>query len=230
MDIPSKQVFEVLSGKGVTHLHHANSVATACEFLRSGALLSRGSVDRKGLFQTSQYSDAIDRRNSLWFDIFMDSVDIHHRARAANMYGPVLFVIDAALLSEEYTGRLWVTKVNPTKWDGRTRDQKWFSSKGDLEQNFTYGTFDQMIVARHCGGEIPLRYALTKIILDEPNRITIPGNVDIYSMSYGALRLAMQQGKIDVPIERRRCRSGCTCLNEYEDTNRLFKMFDPLQS
>jgi hypothetical protein len=228
MDIPSKQVFDVLKDKGVVNLHHANSVATACNFLRRGCLLSRGSVKRLNLFQTSQYSDNIDMKHSLWFDIFMDSVDIHHRARAANSYGPVLFVLDIDRLAEEYIGRLWVTKTNPTKWTIKTREQRWFSSKEELIDKFSYGTFDQMIVARHSGGELSITNSLLKIVLDDPQRHTVPGKVDIYSMAVGALRSAMQDGNMDVPIERRKCRPACSCGDEYDDSRLLFKMFDPM--
>lgn len=91
MHIPSTHVFEALSEKGVTELHHANSVATACQFIRAGSLLSRGSVERLGVAQTPQASDEADRRYSIWFDVFLDSVDIHKRASRANVYGPVMF-------------------------------------------------------------------------------------------------------------------------------------------
>ena len=115
MHIPSAHVYEALRDKGVEQLHHANSVVTACQFIRSKSLLSRGTVDRMGITQTPQDSDEIDRRYSIWFDVFMDSVDIHHRAKRANVYGPVLLVFDLKLIDRNGTGRLWITKLNPTK-------------------------------------------------------------------------------------------------------------------
>ena len=227
MDIPSRHVFDVLTEKGVDNLFHANSVATACQFIRSRSLMSRGTVERLGATQTPQASDDVDKRYGIWFDVFMDSVDIHHRARRANAYGPVLFVMDTKIIERTYTGRLWVTKLNPTKWAGKPDQQRWFRNKKDLEENFVVGRFDQMIVARHCGGELPFKRYLRKIILDDPNKETEDG-VDLYSMAVGALHLAMQDANLDVPIERRQCRHGCLC-GEYwgEDDERLFQMFDP---
>lgn len=227
MDIPSKHVFDVLMDKGIGELHHANSVVTACQFIRSRSLMSRGTVERLGIAQTPQQSDDIDKRYGIWFDVFADSVDIHHRARRANAYGPVMFVFDTKLIERSYTGRIWVTKLNPTKWSGKSEEQRWFQDKEDLENNLVKGRFDQMLVFRHCGGELPFRRFLKKIILDDPNRKNDDG-VDFYSMAVGALRLAMADSGMDVPIERRVCRAGCVCEEEYEnDEERLFMFYDP---
>ncbi|QBR39563.1 hypothetical protein EHF36_02105 [Kerstersia gyiorum] len=227
MDIPSKHVFDALMDKGIDELHHANSVATACQFLRSRSLMSRGTVERLGIAQTPQSSDDLDKRYGIWFDVFADSVDIHHRARRANAYGPVMFVFGTELINRSYTGRIWVTKLNPTKWSGKSEKQRWFQNKEDLEDNLTRGTFDQMLVFRHCGGELPFKRFLKKIVLDDPQRTT-DEDVDFFSMAVGALRLAMSDSGLDIPIERRVCRAGCRCNENYgEDGERLYMMFDP---
>ena len=227
MHIPSLHVYEVLSQKGVVELHHANSVATACQFIRSRSLLSRGTVERLGVAQTPQESDDADQRYSIWFDVFLDSVDIHKRASRANVYGPVLFVFDITIIHNNGTGRIWVTKENPTKWAKKADKDRWFQGKGDLEENFVKGRFDQMIVLRHCGGELPFGKRLKKIVLDDPKRQTNE-DIDFYSMAVGALRLAMQEAGVDVPIERRQCGDHCKC-EEYwgENNERLSGMFDP---
>lgn len=227
MDIPSKHVFEILDQKGVDELHHANSVSTACHFIRSRSLMSRGTVERCGLIQTPQASDNIDKKKGIWFDVFMDSVDIHDRGKRANIYGPVLFVVDKLIISKTHTGRLWVTKLNPMMWDKKSQEEKWFQDKEDLNVNFVKGCFDQTIVARHCGGELPFRQYLNKIILDDPHMETADG-VDFYSMAVGALHLAMQDAGIDVPIKRRKCNDGCSCKKYWsQDNERLLQMFDP---
>lgn len=227
MDIPSAHVFEALSEKGVTQLHHANSVATACQFIRSCSLLSRGNVERLGLAQTPQESDKADRRYSIWFDVFFDSVDIHNRASRANVYGPVLFVFDINIINKNGTGRIWVTQKNPTKWEGKPDKDRWFQGKKDIDENFVKGRFDQMIVLRHCGGELPFGKHLKKIILDDPKQKTNQ-DVDFYSMAVGALRLAMQDAGVDVPIKRRQCQEECECKNYWGGDNaRLAAMFDP---
>ncbi|MFV1468037.1 hypothetical protein VBY75_10175 [Idiomarina sp. HB] len=227
MDIPSKHVFDALMDKGIDELHHANSVATACQFLRSRSLMSRGTVERLGVTQTPQSSDDLDKRYGIWFDVFADSVDIHNRARRANAYGPVMFVFNTELINRSYTGRIWVTKLNPTKWSRKSEKQRWFQDKEDLEDNLTKGTFDQMLVFRHCGGELPFKKFLKRIVLDDPQR-TSEEDVDFYSMAVGALKLAMSYSDLDIPIERRVCRVGCKCNDNYgEDDERLYMMFDP---
>lgn len=227
MDIPSKHVFDALMDKGIDELHHANSVATACQFLRSRSLMSRGTVERFGITQTPQRSDDLDKRYGIWFDVFADSVDIHNRARRANAYGPVMFVFNTELINRSYTGRIWVTKLNPTKWSRKSEKQRWFQDKEDLEDNLTKGTFDQMLVFRHCGGELPFKKFLKRIVLDDPQRMS-EEDVDFYSMAVGALKLAMSDSDLDIPIERRICRVGCKCNDNYgEDDERLYMMFDP---
>ena len=190
MQISSKTVYQVLADNGITEIHHANSVLTACQFLRAGSLLSRGSIERREMFQTAQTSDAIDQQYSVWFDVFADSVDIHDRARKANAYGPALFVLDSAIIKESYTGGVWVTKKNPTKWEGAKHEERWFTSSKDLRENFVKGRFDQMIVFRHSGGELPFENYLKEILLDDPEYKT-PGRIDLFSMAKGALILAI---------------------------------------
>jgi hypothetical protein len=89
------------------------------------------------------------------------------------------------------------------------------------------GQFNQMLVLRHCGGALPFGTHLKRIVLDEPNQTT-EDDVDVHSMAVGALRLAMQDAKLDVPIERRNCSRACAC-EEYwgEDEERVMQMFDP---
>jgi hypothetical protein len=222
MEIQSSKVYDVLTNKSVNKLYHANTVATACHFLRSGSILSRGTVERKGLFQTPQSSDTTDKFWAIWFDVFVDSVDVHHRIRDANVYGPVLLVFDASIIKHADNRRTWVTKLNPTKWGGKKHKQRWFMSDTDLEDNFVVGDFDQMIVFRHCGGELSIHDYLKEIILDDPQKHTL-GKMDFYSIAYGALRSAMSDGGIDAKISRRKCRTGCKCIDTYKalgDTTR----------
>ena len=120
MELSSKKVYKILKSKGIERIHHANSLITSCQFLCRGALLSRGTVKRSGLYQTVQRSDETDLKKGIWFDVFADSVDIHHRARRANVYGPVLFVLDVGVIARAYTGKVWVTKLNPTSGMART--------------------------------------------------------------------------------------------------------------
>jgi len=197
MDINSASVFEVLQAKGVTEIYHANSVLTSCQFLRQGMLLSRGTLEALNLTQTPQTSDKLDKRHSIWFDVFTDSVDIHERASRRNIYRPVLFVIDSTLIKDAYTGAVSVTKLNPIKWDDTSPEERWFSSRAELESKFVKGAFDQHIVFRHCGGILRIEKYLECVLLDDPG-ITRKPDIDYYSMAYGALRSAMQEGGFKV--------------------------------
>lgn len=227
MDLSSLRVYEELVRKGVESIHHANTVLAACQFLREKALLSRGTVERRGLLQTGQHSDDLDKRYGLWFDVFTDSVDIHERASTENHYGPVLFVLDVSVIEKTYTGRIWVTKLNPTKWKGTAHDERWFQSKDDINHNFSYGTFDHMIVFRHCGGELPFGRFLEEIILDDPEMSK--DKADLYSVAYGALRLAMTDAGLNIPIRRRKCARRCGCVDHYQNKpNTTYRRFVPV--
>lgn len=228
MKIPSKTVYAALKSKGVNHIYHANSVITSCQFLRNGALLSRGTIARKGMHQTPQDSDEIDKKQGVWFDVFADSVDIHDRAGRANVYGPVLFVLKVEIIKEAYTGGVWVTKTNPTEWHDKKHDEKWFSSAKELEKGFIRGEFQQMIVFRHCGGELPFKKHLVEILLDDPKQQSTKTKTDYYSMAFGALQLSITEGDLKTPIKKRKCRSGCKCKQYYSsDIERTTAMYFP---
>lgn len=228
MDLPSKKVFEALLKKGVDKLHHANSVLTSCQFLRQNAFLSRGTVERRKLFQTTQSSDADDRKFNVWFDVFTDSVDIHARSGRPNVYGPVLFIINVEALRKTWTGRIWITKANPIRWSGLSEEERWFRSIEEIEADFQYGTFEQMIVFRHCGGELPFKDAVTEIILDDPKIRTPKNDVELYSVAFGALQLASFEGGLSIPILRRECAGGCKCQELFrEHFKRTAEMFAP---
>jgi hypothetical protein len=98
MELNATRVFEIFQAKGMTSLFHANSVITATQFLREGALLSRGTVAGRGMFQSAQSSDASDKEQSVWFDVFADSVDIHGRASQWNVVA-VQRILDTSLLT-----------------------------------------------------------------------------------------------------------------------------------
>jgi hypothetical protein len=225
MELPAAKVFEIFQAKGMTSLFHANSVITATQFLREGALMSRGTIAQRGMFQSAQNSDDSDKEQSVWFDVFTDSVDIHGRASQWNVYGPVLFELDLEKLKAICTGNIWITKKNPIYWRGKTHEEKWFVSEKDLADNFSVGTFEQMIVFRHGGGVLPIRGCIRGITLDDP-AIDHPSKIDFLSMALGALQLAITEGGDKVSIHRRQCATACRCVAQYradlEQTRRMF--------
>ena len=107
-------------------------------------------------------------------------------------------------------------------------DDRWFRSVKEIVDDFNYGTFDQMIVFRHCGGELHFQDALTRIILDDPELKTKKSGIDVFSMAFGALQLACGEGGLTVPIARRICSDACSCLKDYaRDSGRTTAMFSP---
>ena len=230
MELVAKDAFTVLKEKGVTHLHHANTVLTSCAFLRRHQLVSRGTKVSLGLDQTEQASDTIDQAFGIFNDIFLDSVDIHSRANKRNIYGPVLFVLDLNKLAQLPLATFWVTKSNPIDWiDNTPIHERWFSSIQDLRDNFVVGRFNQMIVLRSCGGVLQLKDCLTRIELDDP-AIEYKKGLGLFGISLGALIVSHKQSGIKgrIPITRHKCRDGCTCVAQYaEDKVETTKMFFP---
>ncbi|MDO9043284.1 MAG: hypothetical protein Q7U64_13255 [Desulfocapsaceae bacterium] len=214
MELNALQVYEILKGRGVEFLHHANSVQTTCSFLRSGRLMSRGSIISSGLGQTPQYSDEIDKKYGIWFDVFTDTVDIHHRASRRNIYGPVLLKIKLEILQVPYMPPLWISKKNPTKWvDGEPLANRWCSSIEELKNQFIKGEFDQMIVFRHIGGSLPIKEYVSDIILDEPNQEYY--GLKFYDLAAGALFSSAGGSGMQITIHKRVCNYGCKCQIEY---------------
>lgn len=228
MELKPKEVYEVLKEKGIDSLNHANSVITSCQFLRYGSLISRGVIERKKWRQTTQISDSLDKEFSIWNDVFADSVDIHDRASRANAYGPVLIKIDPKVLVDQYVGNIWITKSNPTKWENLPIGERWFQSIEDLKVNFSKGIFDQMIVFRHCGGELSITNHVKEIILDDP-KISQKLEFDVYSLAFGALRSALEEGGIEnINIKKRTCSTLCKCSEFYNhDLKHMARMYAP---
>lgn len=220
MELNAKEVLEVLRAKGARYLYHANTVQTSCTFLRRGRLLARGIVSEQQLPQTPQQSDSIDRATGLWFDIFLDAVDIHYRSGGRNFYGPVLFQLDLDLLREAWLPTLWITRKNPQDWSvNDSLTDRYFTSVAELKKGYQLGDFGTMLVLRHVGGVIRLRPYLRSILVDDPNlewRHSKNNATDVYSMVVGALRASSREsGLVDMPIQRHGCRDSCRCKQQY---------------
>jgi hypothetical protein len=152
-----------------------------CSFLREHRLMSRGYMSDNCLGQTPQASDPIDQDVGVWHDIFLDSCDIHQRASKRNIYGPVLFELKLAILKHAAVKSISITRSNPLHWTGTPVGDRWFNSLEDIKAEFTFGTFEQMIVIRRLD-ELPLEGYMQRIILDSP-RQSFPeyDDVDIFS-------------------------------------------------
>lgn len=217
-------VYSVLKSKFIDHLYHANTVTTSCTFLKLGGLASRGYVTDLGLPQTSQYTDAIDRKYGIWYDVFTDTVDIHNRASQINWYGPVLFVLDVGILKAlPAKSEVLVTKKNPTKWiDRETMDKRFFTTPEELESFLEVGTFDHAVVIRTQKGILPFPEGEVSIIVDDPQRALSNGTT---AFLHAITRISAVSGSSSIPTTKRECRYGCTCVDKYKTFRDFDKFF-----
>lgn len=211
MIVTNACVKRILQQKGVFHLYHANTVPTACTFLENGGLLSRGAVERGGLFQTSQTSDASDQELGVFDDIFFDSADNHRRARSRNKYGPVLFVYSIDLIDQLPEGIIGITKDNPIYWSPDLPEaERYFMTEQELLDEFYMGQFRQHFTIRN--QTQPLSFAhLEKVILDDP---AYPEAACLEGARRQLAELLCRHAPW-APLEIRQCPPECRCKAEY---------------
>ncbi len=226
-------MYEVLKKAGAKQLYHANSVATSCSFLKAGGLTSRAFNEQSGLDQSSQESDDKDREFGIWNSIFLDHVDIHERAgrvKGPNVYGPVLFILDLdlfKLLPEGSSVR--VTKGNPTNWRRHPTDQdRYFQTKQELADGFTFGTFGQMLVLETPTSKLDFSSGLIRLILDDPERVLASGRSG-FAYAKESLEQTAAVNSLKVSVEKRDCMYPCACVDRYQAwrPDRLEKYFGP---
>ena len=208
----NRNIKHILLEKGVTHLYHANTVATACTFIENNGLLSRGAVDDLGLYQTSKATDGSDKDCDVFADIFFDSVDIHQRSKRINNYGPVVFVYSIDILDVLPPDCIRVTKDNPMCWTRSMADEdKYFLTEDELSSFYQRGKFNQHLTLRHQTTPLPFDY-LEKIIIDDPG-VEYTGYFDD---AYKHLQDLINEYSPCIPLEVRQCPPGCGCQDQYK--------------
>lgn len=227
MKLDNQELYELLVQKGVTHFHHANSLATAITFIEEGGLLSRGDVEKEDLIQTNQSSDDDDKDFDVWDDVFIDVVDLHGYFPRQNLYGPVLFKFNIDFLLDDDLD-IWVTKNNPIYWNNKLKhSDKYFKSVKELRKSWEdYPTQQKMFTIRKPDRPV-LFENLEEIILDNP-KVIIHDDISLRKEAMRALKKATRRDKSlwDI-ITLRECRH-CFCHNNYlnqvpvEDLERLF--------
>ena len=227
MKLNNIALYEFFQEKSITHLHHANTVATSISFILSGGLLSRGDVERKTLTQTAQASDDEDKEFDVWDDVFLDTADLHGYFPRQNLYGPVLFKLNVSFLLEDNVD-VWITKDNPMYWNNTVSfEDRYFQSVDELRTDWDkYERQKKMITIRKPGRPVVFS-ALEEIILDDP-RIQIYGGVHLGNEMIKALTSATASDKeLQKKLKLRECRS-CYCRDNYlrqvsvEQSARLF--------
>lgn len=214
----NKEIKQVLTDKGVSHLCHANTVGTSVTFLKNGGLISRGTVEDRGLYQTRQVTDDSDKEFDIYYDIFFDSVDIHERAHNLNDYGPVTFVYSLDLLDSLPSNSIKITKINPIRWNSSMlEEEKYFTKLDELECNYIRGNFGQHLTIVQQHRPLPFTY-LEKIILDNPN-FTDSRNTMLFNNAKNYLSILIKDiciaTHLNINFTIRECASYCNCHSKY---------------
>lgn len=229
MELNGAEVYRVLVAKGVSVLHHANTVTTSCTFLQEKGLASRGYVEARSLRQTSQVTDAKDKRYGIWNDVFTDGVDVHYRGgkkRGWNLYGPVLFKIPVATLLRLPEGsHVMITKKNPYNWvDGEPDTDRYFGSIMEFENGYSFGNFDKHIMIRTRNGILPFSDSPVLIDLDNPQR-KMPDGRDAYSQALEKLQAVSRSAGLVIAVTAHKCQPGCRCVELYASSPNFVAMF-----
>lgn len=229
MILRSAEVKEIFESLGVDGLYHANTVATACSFLRKGGLLSRAAVEKLGLFQTPQSSDKIDKQVGVWGDIFLDTFDLHKWFARHNYYGPVLFKLSLDILDRTSLSGLRITKTNPKYWNEIIDpNERYFQTIQEVDEHFLRTEAQHMVTFTESADVFPFGNDLISIIIDDPFRQIDLG--DAHTDAIQALQEAANEGGVDISIiSKRMCPSVCRCGITYQETyaSTMKKLFRP---
>lgn len=229
MKINNLRLHQFLTEENITHFYHANSLATASSFIEENGLLSRGCVEERGLFQTTQSSDEMDKKHDVWGDIFIDTVDLHGYFPRQNLYGPVLFKFTTDFLLKNEVD-IWVTKDNPIYWnESTTNEQKYFQGIDELIQR--WDEFDRqkkMFTIRKPGTPM-LFESLEEIILDDP-KVNIYNEISPFCEAKDILHnLTNNNPELRRLVVQREC-SRCFCHDNYLNqipTEQIARLFLP---
>lgn len=213
------ELYDFLESKKIKQFFHANTVRTSCTFIEQKGIISRGCVERKGLVQTTQPSDQIDKKYNVWNDIFLDVVDLHGYFPRQNLYGPVCFVLDSKLLLDPELPNLCITKDNPIYWnDDMLEEDKYYNSVDeyricfdDILKNHTLHS--QMFTIHDTQKRIPLKKYLINIILDNPK--VYVDDINLYERAKDKITVSLKNSGIGIEkLKTRKC-NGCFCRENY---------------
>jgi hypothetical protein len=223
-EMTGNEIYEVLKAKGVSYLHHANSVKTSLSLLELDGIASRKTVEDSGKGQTNQITDNDDKMFGIWDAIFVDTVDIHQYASNRNKYGPVMFVIDLnVLLNLPLNANVNITRSNPSKWKNTTTEAERYLSKYELTTTFRVGCFDHMLVIRTEGGILPFGNFLHSVILDDP----VDLNADSTPFNKSSNHINSLLASKKMKVIKRQCTNTCKCIVSYaEKKSRIPYFYD----
>lgn len=173
--------------QSVAELHHANTVLTSLTFAKLGGLVSRSRAVAENHPQTEQYTDDDDRVFGIFDKLFLDPLDIHEQKYRRNLYGPVTFVFDVALLELECVREVRVTRKNPSKLKHLpTNEQRWLAKPTDLTARFDPKSYDNHVVLTCDANFLPFAPYLRRVILTDP-QTQMPSGADAFQPAFEAL-------------------------------------------
>lgn len=231
MRLPNQQLYEYFIEKDVKQLFHANTVATSMTYITANGLLSRGAVEARSLFQTSQTSDEKDKVVGVWKDIFFDTKDLHGFFPRENKYGPVSFKFPVeVILDENY--EIWLTKNNPQYRDETTTMQeRYFQSIEELREiGDSYLLYRKMLLVKNFMQPFPLDH-LVQIAIDDPH-VKIPDELLLwheYVKAFKSIHSLHLIGKFHIRKVGVDCQRYCYCTDNYlrYPVGQLAKIFLP---
>ncbi|GGX24210.1 hypothetical protein GCM10007242_34600 [Pigmentiphaga litoralis] len=183
-------------------------------------------MEQRGLPQSVQYTDALDQQLGVWGDIFLDTVDIHSRISNINLYGPVLFTFDLDFLDDlDEETRVLITRSNPTRWKTTTsHEDRYFADADRLDEGFSAGDFNQMLVIRTPTKVIKFSDKLDRIVLDYPS--LNKDAEEIFDKAQHALVRSLGKSLVGTDVIRRHCRINCKCGATYEASSARTQYFE----
>jgi hypothetical protein len=228
-DLPSAEVVKILKDKGLLNLYHTNTVLTSNTFLENGHLLSRQYVEDKGLRQTGQYTDALDKKFGVYNSIFLDFVDIHSRARKRNNYGPILYVFATELISKIGIETVHITKRNPSTWaDEDEITSRYYMSTEEFRGGYRTGNFGSMLILPD-RKYLALLGNLLHVCFDNPNLVWNDNKKDLCDEAIEASKIAAEKGGLadkGIKILKRICDfRSCSCQNQYRYSLKTEEIF-----
>lgn len=215
-----EEIHNILSKKKVKYLYHANTLATSQTFIEQGAILSRGYVEKHGLYQTIQTSDMLDKKFDIWDDIFIDGIDIHAHHRKPNKYGPILFCLNTELLLT-LQHPLLITRFNPIYWpeNSVTWKNRYLTGSAEFMDSYLDWTNTSSRMAftiKECDKDINLSSFLKEIIVDISS-ITISGKDMGLFLKNELEQILKANGLEQIPVNLRHCiTEKCNCIEIYE--------------
>lgn len=220
MRLNNADLYQLFSEKEIHYLYHANTVGTSRTFIQNDGLLSRGAIEAKGLFQTPQGSDALDKQFNVWNDVFLDTVDLHGYFPRQNLYGPVSFRVSSGfLLEQDY--HVWVTKDNPQNWNANMTDaQKYFSDVAELRRDWDlYHRQRKMVTIRNQLEPVLFNY-VDEVQVDDPE-VILDGTTVLFNEAVDIFKGVL----VDKPLLkgkfRKRVCENCFCKSNYIDQVRI---------